>query len=94
MQNPFPEHIVVGSLCYVFRDDSVLLLKRANPPHVGLWSPPGGKMEHGESPQACCIREVYEETGLTIHNPNPARHPNRHRHRLSSPLVALHLSCR
>ena len=69
MQNPFPEHIVVGSLCYVFRDDSVLLLKRANPPHIGLWSPPGGKMEHGESPQACCIREVYEETGLTIHNP-------------------------
>jgi 8-oxo-dGTP diphosphatase len=26
-------------------------------------------MEHGESPQDCCMREVYEETGLTIQTP-------------------------
>lgn len=69
MSNPFPEHIVSGSLCYIFRDNQVLLLKRNRPPHIGLWSPPGGKMEHGETPQECCIREIYEETGLTIANP-------------------------
>lgn len=69
MPNPFPEHIVTGSLCYIFHNDQVLLLKRNRVPHIGLWSPPGGKMEHGETPQECCIREIYEETGLTIQNP-------------------------
>ncbi len=62
--------IVVGALCYVVDNARrVLLLKRRNPPHVGLWSAPGGKMELGESPQMCAIREIREETGLTIHNP-------------------------
>ncbi len=69
MHNPFPEHIIVGSLCYVLHDHQVLLLKRARPPHVGYWTPPGGKAEHGESPQECCIREMKEETGLTIADP-------------------------
>lgn len=64
--NPFPEHIVVGSLCYIFDNEQVLLLKRNRPPHIGLWSPPGGKFEHGESPEQACIREVFEETGLSI----------------------------
>ena len=62
-------HIIMGSLCYVFHERQVLLLKRANPPHQGLWSPPGGKMEYGESPQECCIREIQEETNLSIANP-------------------------
>ena len=69
MANPFPQHIIIGSLCYVFRDDSVLLLRRARPPHVGLWSPPGCKLELGESPQDGCVREIREETGLTIYRP-------------------------
>lgn len=61
--------IISGSLCYLFYEQQVLLLQRANPPHQGLWSPPGGKMEFGESPQACCIREIYEETSIHIVSP-------------------------
>ncbi|MEM6280717.1 MAG: NUDIX domain-containing protein [Chloroflexota bacterium] len=61
--------IVTGSLCYVFHEGKVLLLRRNNPPYVGLWSPPGGKLEFGESPLACCIREIHEETGLHITAP-------------------------
>lgn len=61
--------IVIGSLCYVFRGEDVLLLRRNNPPHAGLWSPPGGKLEFGESPVECCIREIREETGLHITAP-------------------------
>lgn len=61
--------IVTGSLCYVVDAERVLLLKRRNPPEIGLWSAPGGKMELGESPQQCVIREIREETGLTITNP-------------------------
>jgi len=70
VNSPFPsDPIVTGSLCYVIRDGCVLLLKRRRPPHVGLWSPPGGKMMTGESPQECAIREIFEETGLTIAQP-------------------------
>ena len=66
----FPKgQVVVGSLCYVVHEERVLLLKRARPPHIGKWSPPGGKMEFGESPEDCVIREIQEETGLTIINP-------------------------
>jgi 8-oxo-dGTP diphosphatase len=70
MNSPFPsDHIVTGSLCYIIRHGRVLLLKRRRPPHIGLWTPPGGKMTMGESPQECAIREVLEETGLTISQP-------------------------
>src|SRR5690242_7134352 len=69
MNNPYPSHIITGALCYIFDNDQLLLLKRNRPPHVGLWSPPGGKMELGEAPSQCCIREVFEETGLTISKP-------------------------
>lgn len=62
-------HIIIGSLCYVFYEQQVLLLKRVNPPHQGLWSPPGGKMEHSESPHDCCIREIQEETSIHITSP-------------------------
>lgn len=70
----FPkDRIVVGCLCYIFQGDgkdrSVLLLRRTRPPQKGMWSAPGGKMELGESPDDCVIRELQEETGLTIDSP-------------------------
>jgi len=58
--------IVIGSLAYLIHDKRVLLLKRANMPFKGYWSAPGGKMEFGESPHECCIREIREETGIDI----------------------------
>ena len=65
----FPDYVVASSLCYVFHDEKVLLIKRNHAPHAGLWSPPGGKMEIGETPEECAIREIKEETGLDIVNP-------------------------
>ena len=35
----------------------------------GKWISPGGKVEEGETPDECVVREVFEETGLTIENP-------------------------
>jgi 8-oxo-dGTP diphosphatase len=45
-----------------------LLLLRAKPPNLGVWSPIGGKleMETGESPFECAVRETREETGFEI----------------------------
>jgi 8-oxo-dGTP diphosphatase len=44
----------------------LLLLLRAKPPNLGVWSPPGGKVETalGESPFECAARETREETGV------------------------------
>jgi 8-oxo-dGTP diphosphatase len=55
----------------VFLENSAgeqLLLLRAKPPNLGVWSPIGGKLETGlgESPFECAVRETHEETGLEI----------------------------
>ena len=45
-----------------------LLMLRAKPPNLGVWSPIGGKLETagGESPFECAARETREETGLEV----------------------------
>ena len=50
----------------VTRGERVLLLRRINAHSAGSWSPPGGHLEIGETPEACAIRETKEETGLDI----------------------------
>ena len=45
----------------------LLLIQRGTPPGSGLWSIPGGRCEPGEPPEAACVREVAEETGLRVH---------------------------
>ena len=42
----------------------VLVVQRANPPHAGCWSFPGGSLELGETLVAGAARELWEETGL------------------------------
>ena len=59
----------IATLLYCFNEqDDVLLMERAQEPNLGLWSPPGGKLqqETGESPHLCAIREAHEETGTTL----------------------------
>lgn len=57
------------TLCYLERGDSYLLLhrtKKANDENRDKWIGVGGKFEEGESPEDCLLREVREETGLTL----------------------------
>ena len=51
----------------IFREDQVLLVRRANEPSKGLWSVPGGKIELGEELHAAAKREIFEETGVECH---------------------------
>ncbi|MEU8202606.1 NUDIX domain-containing protein [Streptosporangium sp. NPDC049046] len=44
----------------------MLLVRRGHPPGEGLWSVPGGRVESGESDSEAVVREVLEETGLTV----------------------------
>jgi len=56
----------VGVACLVTRAGRVLLLRRQRSHGAGSWSPPGGHLEFGETPEACAIRETEEETGVMI----------------------------
>lgn len=51
---------------FIVEDGKVLMVRRKYPPREGYWSFPAGFMEWGETPAACCIREVKEETGLDV----------------------------
>jgi 8-oxo-dGTP diphosphatase len=57
----------VAAYALVERDDAVLLT-RISPRgfHTGLWSLPGGGIDHGESPRDAVVREVREETGVAV----------------------------
>ena len=57
------------TLCYLRRGDEVLLLhriKKEDDENKGKWIGVGGKLEEGESPDECLLREVREETGLCL----------------------------
>lgn len=57
------------SLCYLERDGAYLMLhrvKKKNDLNQDKWIGPGGGFEEGESPEECALREVWEETGLTM----------------------------
>jgi 8-oxo-dGTP diphosphatase len=60
---------ILSTLCYAQRSDQVLMLHRIKEPNFGLWTAPGGKLEWDESPVECVVREMREETGLSIDRP-------------------------
>jgi len=55
----------IGCSATIFNEtrQKVLLTRRKD---NGLWCLPGGHMESGESVEECCVREVFEETGLQV----------------------------
>lgn len=52
----------------VIRDDTgrLLMILRGHDPGKGLWSIPGGRVEPGETAEQAVVREVREETGLSV----------------------------
>ena len=57
------------TLCYIEQDESYLMLHRVskdNDVNKDKWIGVGGHFEDNESPEECLLREVYEETGLTL----------------------------
>lgn len=50
----------------IFRDGRVLVVRRAREPAAGSWTLPGGRVELGETLVEAVVREVAEETALTI----------------------------
>lgn len=59
----------VAAICYIIKDGETLMMDRIKEPFSGYLVAPGGKKEKGEDILECIKREVYEETGLSIENP-------------------------
>jgi len=67
--SPRGPETAVGAI--VFKDEKVLLVKRAHNPGKGLWAVPGGRVKLGETLKEAAIREVKEETGVMIRPKDP-----------------------
>ncbi|MDD5303541.1 MAG: 8-oxo-dGTP diphosphatase [Elusimicrobia bacterium] len=63
---------VAATLCYVRSGGRTLMMhrnKKEGDVHRGKWNGLGGKLDAGESPDECVIREIREESGLTLLDP-------------------------
>ena len=62
----YPDRPCLAVSAVIVRDGEFLAVRRARPPMQGLFTLPGGGVEVGESLTEALLREVREETGLTI----------------------------
>ena len=61
--------MIDSTLCYLYRGNEVLMMHRTrkkNDMNHDKWIAIGGRFEDKESPEDCALREVREETGLTM----------------------------
>lgn len=76
---------VVTDAIILTKDGKIVLVKRKHEPFRGFYAIPGGFVEYGETVEAACVREAFEETGLRVKidrllgvYSNPKRDPRGH----------------
>jgi len=62
----FYPHMAVSVAAVLVESGRVLLVRRRHPPFAGTWMFPSGFVEYGEHPHAATVREMKEETNLSV----------------------------
>jgi ADP-ribose pyrophosphatase YjhB (NUDIX family) len=62
----YPDRPILAVSAAIIRDGHVLVARRNRGPAYGLWTLPGGVVEAGETVTQALIREIDEETGMTV----------------------------
>ena len=65
MSKPITPLVAVDAVIR-FKETSIVLIRRKNPPFRGELALPGGFVDVGESVEDACIREAYEETNIKV----------------------------
>ena len=65
---------VRATLMLIRNEDNLLLIDKLTGLGKGKVNAPGGKIEQGESPVECAIRETFEEVGLQVHDAREVAH--------------------
>jgi 8-oxo-dGTP diphosphatase len=62
--------VIPRTLCFITHGDDLLLMERARHKRAfpGMYNGIGGHIERNEAPAASALREIREETGLTVQN--------------------------
>ena len=63
---------LTGTLLFLAAEDRVLLIRKKRGHGAGKINGPGGKLDAGETPADCAVRETLEETGLSVQDPRLA----------------------
>ena len=62
----YPDRPYLAVSAAIIRDGRILIAQRARGPALGVWTLPGGVVEAGETLIEALIREVHEETAITV----------------------------
>ena len=60
--------MAIVTLCFVKKDNKILMINRNKSPFMGMWNALGGHKEENETPLLCAIREIYEESNIIVDN--------------------------
>ena len=62
----YPDRPFLAVSAAIIRDGRVLVARRARGPALGIWTMPGGVVEAGETLAQALVREIEEETAMTV----------------------------
>ena len=58
--------MAIVTLCFLKKDEKILLINRNSSPFMGMWNGIGGHKEENESAYQCAIREIKEESNIKV----------------------------